>query len=901
MAGDASRLENGGDPFARDWDVAVFGAGYAGYAAATTAAAAGLATILIDRNCSLLWESAIARFPEAGGAPPEMRPFLHAAECATGIADDWIDPGSAEWLACELLAETGVRPLFFAAPVAAGPARDGTLASVTIALRDRLATLRASAWIDATDDAILARLCDPGIPAPRPARLVTHLFLQNIRWHGARQFEIPTGRRATRAFLADSRWSSERILRIESAASEGAVDADLAGRIFKSLSARLGDDSGALLSHWSFSPYPIYRRPRSAAKPPCGNMALAVPALSRMPSGTLGDRFALGIAAFGEIAGAARNHGSRAGHPDTPATPHPLREIAADVCVVGLGASGLPSAVAAARAGARVVAIEASPAPGGIATMGGVPSYYRGLPGGLQDELDAATERLSGAIEPGAPVPGKYNPFARLAASRSMLESAGVEVILRSSAVPGTAMVENGRIASVLASTPDGVARISAKCWIDATGEAFLSRDAGVPFSAGRQGDGLMNPFGQVWGAFGFTEPNRLGRFISTPDSGFVDPSDSVALTRARLSAAHALVEGSCVRTSNAFNRTTGLFPLIGIRRGPLVRTRRELTLDDLVLHTRFPDSIGATAGHVDSHLRDAFAESGDLCFYYWCAGLWDWPTACEIPYRALLPVGIDNLWVPCRAGGVDPDSSYAFRMQRDMQRKGEAAGLAAAIAARRGCASADVPIRELQAALRRTGALASCRRGSSNFATGNRPAGPVPKTSPSSVAAALEGPDAGILLWRLYRSDHGALPPILRPLLEDSGRAGDRAALLLGAIGDTAAVPRLERAASGAAGQKPFTMVPLATAAIWALGCCGGRETLRLLAGIACDPGRDAMARLSALWGIGTIASRLGPPPGAQSFADALDRGTRDLEAALAPPRPGQRAAALRRITSPR
>ena len=107
------------------WDVIVFGAGYAGYAAADAAARAGKSVLMVDARCDLLWESARARHPESGPFTEAFAPFGRAVACATGIAADWIDPGSAEWIANELLLEGKVKRLYFATPVSARLDGDG--------------------------------------------------------------------------------------------------------------------------------------------------------------------------------------------------------------------------------------------------------------------------------------------------------------------------------------------------------------------------------------------------------------------------------------------------------------------------------------------------------------------------------------------------------------------------------------------------------------------------------------------------------------------------------------------------------------------------------------------------------------------------------------------------------
>ena len=49
-----------------------------------------------------------------------------------------------------------------------------------------------------------------------------------------------------------------------------------------------------------------------------------------------------------------------------------------------------------------------------------------------------------------------------------------------------------------------------------------------------------------------------------------------------------------------------------------------------------------------------------------------------EVPYRCLIPKGVDRLLLACRALSVTFDAHMELRMQNDLQRIGEAAGVAA-------------------------------------------------------------------------------------------------------------------------------------------------------------------------------------------------------------------------------
>lgn len=873
------------------WDVAVVGAGYAGYAAATAACAAGLKTLLVDPECDLLWESAHARCPDVGKPPQSMRDFLYAIGCATGIAENWIDPGSAEWVANELLADSKVERLYFATPVAADVTQGGLLRSVTFALRSRLAAISAEKWIDATENGLLVRLCGLAVEPQFPTRRVMRFFLQRTRWPIKCPFDIDVGTPGVRAVFEPSGWSSERVLRIECARSSRGNVADVVEPVFKALKRHLGRPcADALVSHWSYRPYPIYVRRAVSAESPCANLALAVPQLSSAPSVTLGDRYALGDDAFKSLEDAPR---CKAAPRARPVAPRAAFTIETDVCVAGLGTGGLFAAVAAASGGARTLAIEARSMVGGIPTIGGIPSYYHGCSGGLQDKFDAEVKRLMPLFAAEGRSWRSYHGLARLVATWTALEKASVSTLLESRTIPSSAEVVDGRLVSILAATPHGVVRIAAKQWIDSTGDAFVAASAGVPLSGGREGDGSMNPFSQIWGCFGFGGNRELVLFIDNRDCGYVDPSDSLDMTRARIEATRKLVASSCVRTSNAFNRTTGMAPAIGVRQGPLAATRHRLTLDDLVWHSHFDDAIGFTAGHVDGHASDFFAEGRDLAFYNWCCGLWLMPTGCEIPYRAILAEGIDNLFVACRAAGCTSETAYAFRMQRDVQRMGEAAGIAAAMAVDLGVASGDVPMRKLQEALHASGALVPWKPHEGLFGE----VVPQPFEGMDLLAAA-RGPDAvgrlaseiggghgGLALWLLYRMGLERIGSTVRPLVGQGGETGRDAALLLGALGD----PQVESPLAAMAaerdedGRNPFGKAPRSLAAVWALGFCGGRASLRTLAKVAADRTRGNMVRMTALWSAADIASRLGGKCASsrQTIAGMLD-ATRDLTDAM-------------------
>ena len=885
------------------WDVIVFGAGYAGYAAAQAAAKAGKSVLLVDGRCDLLWESARARHPESGPFTPEFAQFGRAIACATGIAADWIDPGSAEWVANELLMEGKVKRLYFATPVSARLDGDGLLASVAVALRNGYEIIRAKQWIDATETGVVARLCDALITPSSPSRRIARVFLQRLRWPIDCPLAFDSGIRGVQATLETSEWSGERILRMELDKSYTRPFARVFTPALKALRAKLGPEfDNAFVSHWSYDPYPVYTRGRRSATSPAANLALASPSLASGSFTTLVERHSLGVAAFQKLFGMASRKDAKAGREPWP--PKPVRTIETDIFVAGLGTGGTLAAIAAGRRGAKVVAAESQTFPGGVATGAGIPAYYWGCPGGLQREIDEAVDKLMPVFAARANHPQGFHSLARRIVSEDMLNAVGVTQLYGATILWGTVKCRGNRIASVLVATDDGVVEVRAKAWIDATGEGELCCCAWIPGSVGRPGDNFMNAFTQSWGAFGYFQ-NGLQTFITNPDSGFVNPDDSLDMTTARILGTHRLVETSSVRSSNALNRTTGVMPAIGIRQGKLIATQHPLTIDDMVERRRFPDAIGFTGGHVDTHSRDFFAESRDMAFYNLVAKAWSFPTACEIPYGAILPNGLTNAWLACRAAGGsemaggDEMTCYAFRMQRDMQRIGEAAGLAAAIAVEEGKTNAKIPYAKLREALLASGALAPLKdekplfgRATTTFDGDPVLTGPATDENIGKWLKALANKEPGIALWRLYRLGPDALKSkVLSILRKGTATAKWHAALLLAGWECKEAQPHL------IACLEDKSCGDGRMAAAWALGQCGDRRAYPVLAALAADKSAPALERLTALWSCGDIAQREIKRKHAVADVQRLKEmmaATRDI---FEPSRPWERALCTERL----
>jgi hypothetical protein len=75
-----------------------------------------------------------------------------------------------------------------------------------------------------------------------------------------------------------------------------------------------------------------------------------------------------------------------------------------------------------------------------------------------------------------------------------------------------------------------------------------------------------------------------------------------------------------------------------------------------------------------------------------------------EIPYRCLLPQGVEQLLVAGRCISADHEAHARSRNMPACMATGQAAGIAAAIAVEEGVSVRHVPIGKVQAALRELG-----------------------------------------------------------------------------------------------------------------------------------------------------------------------------------------------------
>lgn len=172
-----------------------------------------------------------------------------------------------------------------------------------------------------------------------------------------------------------------------------------------------------------------------------------------------------------------------------------------DIVVIGGGPGGIPAAVAAARRGHKVLLVERNSFLGGAATSGlGILGYLdrqgKKALGGIAQELMDRLEEMHGAMGHfRCPVHNSISPISpecfKIVAVE-MCREAGVEILFNNELLDVS--VENGTVRTVTVYGKCVRTVLTAKVFIDATGDGDLAYLAGAPYVSGQDETGIMQP-----------------------------------------------------------------------------------------------------------------------------------------------------------------------------------------------------------------------------------------------------------------------------------------------------------------------------------------------------------------------------------------------------------------------
>ena len=408
-----------------------------------------------------------------------------------------------------------------------------------------------------------------------------------------------------------------------------------------------------------------------------------------------------------------------------------------DVLVVGGGPTGVGAALAASREGARVLLIERHGMLGGVWTAGLLnPFFDFSRKGWLVAEL---VKRLQDA---GAWRTWRFSATFDTEVMKLLLESmmAEASVAVWYHSFAADTIVENHRVRGVVVESKSGREAVLAKVVIDCSGDGDAAARAGVPYHVGRMTDGLCQPMTlmfEVEGLDGFQQKNTeslyeqmvqvirehdlkvelpFGRVNYAPwiidvprnDTGVVQAThvyqvnalDTRELTQATIAArrqAHDLVKVMKHVPGLQQIRLTQTAPAIGVREARRICGRHTLSLDDLRAGRTFDDAVTFGAFCVDIH--DVKHGSPEKSAHHTPVRPY------EIPYRCLLPATVDGLLVAGRCISGTHEAHASYRVTGTCMGMGQAAGLAAAIAAAENVPPAQLDGKQLRRALTERGA----------------------------------------------------------------------------------------------------------------------------------------------------------------------------------------------------
>lgn len=414
--------------------------------------------------------------------------------------------------------------------------------------------------------------------------------------------------------------------------------------------------------------------------------------------------------------------------------------LRADVCVVGGGCAGTAAAVTAARNGAKVVLIEQGVVLGGLQTQGLV---YPAMPTKvLNSDTPYITDlnkrfamhgiNVDFSNEPKYKNGGdarEYTPELLAFLYDEMCADYKVDVLYNATLIG--ANTQGGKISAAIIHTVEGLSKVEANIFVDATGDAVLSRYVGVSSVRGSEHTGRNQKMSFRFEMGGVEEMKVYKFFVKKLKDGWCESKppefefaktthtekfyyegiqrgevtkDDVAYIQAftivgkpgtmsmncpevspfLFSSTNALERSRAIRECRIMSRRLAHFfrknipgfknayisreaSMLGVRESWRIRGKYYMTGEDYFNAQKFPDAVCRSAYPIDIH-----DESLDLAKKLSDGEFY------EIPYRSLVTNEFSNLLVVGRCISTNFSAQASVRIQPTCMSMGEAAGIAA-------------------------------------------------------------------------------------------------------------------------------------------------------------------------------------------------------------------------------
>ena len=353
-----------------------------------------------------------------------------------------------------------------------------------------------------------------------------------------------------------------------------------------------------------------------------------------------------------------------------------------DVIVAGGGVSGTVAAIAAGRLGADVLILEEGAYLGGALTgcgVGPMMTFHAGEKQVIRGIMEEIVERLktdgysTGHIYDTMQYISYLTPFnseGLKVVLDEMTAEAGCTVLFHT--FIGAAVCGEGKIESLTVCNKDGIHSVSARVYIDGTGDGDVAAFAGAPMTKGRESDGAAQPM--------------------TMNMKYLNVDTEAIKEHIRTH----IADFSRHQGNEELMDTVSRFSFCGFQdefreareRGELEDILERRSFDSVIAHSAYPIDIHNPKGvGTDSRF---LSEKGT---YY------------SIPYETLYCEEIKNLLAAGRCISASFEAQAAIRTTPTAGALGHAAGVAAALAAKGDGDVSKVSRKELQKRLKEQGA----------------------------------------------------------------------------------------------------------------------------------------------------------------------------------------------------
>ncbi len=437
----------------------------------------------------------------------------------------------------------------------------------------------------------------------------------------------------------------------------------------------------------------------------------------------------------------------------------------ADLCVVGGSATGVFAAIAAARLGRTVALVENEGMFGGTATASMVNVWHSQYdePGAEKIFAGLVAETMGRLVDAGGAVDRGHDRHWQWCFHPHRLAMLLDEMVCQHETIRpflharfvGVAGGEPGRPEAAIIEDKSGRRAIRARVFLDATGDADLVDRAGLEtwqpehvqpptttfLSTGidtshlRDGKSLRNV------VFDQRNPGALkpGFLWHAPVPGLdaegilmvagtrvhgADCSDADQLTAAEIEGRRQVARiFELAHRHRPYGQAMQLVALpgrIGIRDSRRIVAAHRLTESEVLTGAAFDDAIAQGSYRVDIHSQDGegltfrylngeeviVGADGSRQLGRWAPDGQATATFYRVPYRCLVPRGAANILAAGRCIDTDEGAFGALRVMVNCAQTGQAAGVAAALAAEADLAVDEVDLPALRGALIEQGAI---------------------------------------------------------------------------------------------------------------------------------------------------------------------------------------------------